>query len=148
MKSRPTSRDVARLAGVSRTTVSYVINNKRGGNIRISEKTRRKVWNAVEVLNYRPSSAAQTLRTNRSNMLAVMIPRVENTFYPQFAAAVQYETEIHGLDVIIYSSHNDPQREKDFLNVLLRRGIDGLITQTHQLTSEDLDQLIRVGLLP
>ena len=122
---RPTSKDVAELAGVSRTTVSYVINKRTGGNIRISDETRRRVWEAVEALNYRPSSAAQTLRTRRSNLLAVMIPRVENPFYPHFAAAIQQEAEKVGLDVIIYSTHNELQREKEFLNVLLRRGVDG-----------------------
>jgi LacI family transcriptional regulator len=137
---------VARLAGVSRTTVSYVINHRSGGNVRISEETRRKVWEAVEALGYRPSSAAQTLRTNRSNLLAVMIPRVENTFYPQFATAVQYEAEKEGFDVIIYSTHNDPQRERDFLNVLLRRGVDGLVTQSFYLTTDDLDRLVKAGI--
>lgn len=146
MNERPTSKDVAKLAGVSRTTVSYVINNKSGGNVRISEETRKKVWEAVEQLNYRPSSAAQTLRTNRSNLLAVMIPRVENTFYPQFAAAIQREAEEEQLEVIIYSTQNDFRREKDFLDVLLRRGVDGLITQTYQLSNDDMGKLVRAGI--
>ena len=55
---RPTSQDVADLAGVSVTTVSFVINDKSGGNVRISDETLNKVWRAVKALNYRPSSAA------------------------------------------------------------------------------------------
>lgn len=143
---RPTSRDVAKLAGVSRTTVSYVINDRSGGDIRISEETRRKVWEAVEALNYQPVSAARTLRLQRSNMLAVMIPRVENPWYPHFATAVQREAEKEGFDVFIYSTHDDYQKEKDFLDVLLRRGVDGLITQTFQLATEDIDRLIEAGI--
>jgi DNA-binding LacI/PurR family transcriptional regulator len=100
----------------------------------------------VEALQYRPSSAAQTLRTNRSNLFAVMVPRVENTFYPQLADAFQREAEKVNFDVIIHSTHNDPQRERDFLNVLLRRGVDGVVTQTYQLTTEDLDLLARAGI--
>jgi LacI family transcriptional regulator len=142
---RPTSKDVAELAGVSRTTVSYVINERTGGNIRISEKTRQRVWEAVEALNYRPSSAAQTLRTKRSNLLAVMIPRVENPFYPHFASAIQQEAEKTGLDVIIYSTHNELQREIDFLNVLLRRGVDGVVTQSFHLSRDDVDRLVEAG---
>jgi DNA-binding LacI/PurR family transcriptional regulator len=137
---------VAKLAGVSRTTVSYVINERTGGNIRISDETRRKVWEAVEALNYRPSSAAQTLRTRRSNLLAVMIPRVENPFYPHFAAAIQQEAEEAGLDVIIYSTHNELQREKEFLNVLLRRGVDGVVTQSFHLSCDDVDRLVEAGI--
>ena len=143
---RPTSKDVAELAGVSRTTVSYVINDRTGGNIRISDETRQKVWAAVEALNYRPSSAAQTLRTRRSNLLAVMIPRVENPFYPHFAAAIQQEAEKAGLDVIIYSTHNQLQRERDFLNVLLRRGVDGVVTQSFHLSCDDVDRLVETGI--
>jgi DNA-binding LacI/PurR family transcriptional regulator len=143
---RPTSKDVAELAGVSRTTVSYVINERTGGNIRISDETRQRVWEAVEALNYRPSSAAQTLRTRRSNLLAIMIPRVENPFYPHFAAAIQQEAERVGLDVIIYSTHNELQREKDFLNVLLRRGVDGVVTQSFHLSSDDIDRLVEAGI--
>jgi DNA-binding LacI/PurR family transcriptional regulator len=137
---------VAELAGVSRTTVSYVINERTGGNIRISEETRRRVWEAVEALNYRPSSAAQTLRTRRSNLLAVMIPRVENPFYPHFAAAIQQEAEKAGLDVIIYSTHNQLQREKDFLNVLLHRGVDGVVTQSFHLSRDDVNRLVEAGI--
>lgn len=143
---RPTSKDVAELAGVSRTTVSYVINERTGGNIRISEETRRRVWKAVEALNYRPSSAARTLRTRRSNLLAVMIPRIETPFYPHFAAAIQLEAEKEQFDVMIFSTHNRVQREKDILNVLLHRGIDGVITQTYQLSGEDLDRLVEAGI--
>jgi LacI family repressor for deo operon, udp, cdd, tsx, nupC, and nupG len=143
---RPTSKDVAKLAGVSRTTVSYVINERTGSNIRISEETRQRVWEAVKALNYRPSSAAQALRTRRSNLLAVMIPRVENPFFPHFASAIQDEAEKEHLDVIIYSTHNQLARERHFLNVMLQRGVDGLITQTYRLSTDDIARLIEAGI--
>jgi DNA-binding LacI/PurR family transcriptional regulator len=122
-----------------------VINHKTGGNIRISDQTRQKVWEAVETLNYQPISAARMLRTRRSNMLAVMIPRVENPFYPHFAAAVQREAEKERLDVFIYSTHDELQREREFLDVLLRRGVDGLVLQTFRLSDEDIDRLVGAG---
>jgi DNA-binding LacI/PurR family transcriptional regulator len=143
---RPTSKDVAELAGVSRTTVSYVINERAGGNIRISENTRKKVREAVKALNYQPLSAARTLRMQRSNMLAVMIPRVDNPFYPHFAAAVQREAEKERLDVIIYSTNDELRREKNFLDTLLRRRVDGFITQSFHLSSGDIDSLVEAGI--
>jgi DNA-binding LacI/PurR family transcriptional regulator len=142
---RSTGKDAAKLASVSRTAASYVINERTGGNIRISDETRRKVWKAVEALNYRPSSAAQTLRTQRSNLLAVVIPRVENPFYPHFVSAIQQGAEEVGLDVIIYSTHNQLQREKDFLNILLRRGVDGVVTQSFHLSRDEIDWLVEGG---
>jgi DNA-binding LacI/PurR family transcriptional regulator len=74
-----------------------------------------------------------------------MIPRVENPFYPHFAAAIQEEAEKAGLDVIIYSTHNQLQRERDFLNVLLRRGVDGVVTQSFHLSKDDVDRLVEAG---
>ncbi len=145
MKSRITSSDVAELAGVSRATVSYVLNRKTGGNIRISEETQRKVRDAAQQLNYHPVAAARMLRTNRSNMLAVMVPRVENPFYPHFARAVQDAAERAGFDVIIYSTQNDRDREQKFMNVIISRDIDGVITQTYHLNTEDLEKLHSAG---
>ena len=59
---RPTQVDVARLAGVSRTTVSYVVNNLAGGQIPITEETRQRVLEAIEELGYEPDARAQALR--------------------------------------------------------------------------------------
>jgi LacI family transcriptional regulator len=143
---RPTSNDVAELAGVSQTTVSYVMNNKSGGNIRISEETRRKVWEAVRTLNYRPIAAAQMLRTNRSNMMAVIIPHVQSLFQPRFAAIVQQEAEKENLDVMIYHTHDDLQRELDTWSVLPQRDIHSVITQSYLLSSADLDAFVKAGM--
>jgi len=147
MKSnkRPTSKDVAELAGVSRTTVSYVINEKSGGNIRISDETRRKVLDAVKKLNYQPDIAALALRTKRSNLLALMVPHIETPFHPLFASAIQNEIEDSIFDLIVYGTRDDYQHERTFLDSLIRRGVDGVITQTFQLTEADLDKLVGNG---
>jgi DNA-binding LacI/PurR family transcriptional regulator len=142
---RPTSQDVAKLAGVSVTTVSYVINNKRGGNIRISEATRKKVWKAVKALNYRPMSAARALRTKRSNMLALMIPYIETPYHPQLAVAVQREAEKKGFRVLVYDTRHELRREEDFLNVLPSHGVDGVIIHSDQLSGDDIDSLVKTG---
>lgn len=144
-RKRPTSQDVAELAGVSVTTVSYVINNKRGGNIRISEGTRRKVWEAVKALNYCPMSAARTLRTKRSNMLALMIPYIETPYHPQLAVAVQLEAEKEGFRVLVYDTRHELRREEDFLNVLPSHSVDGVIIHSDQLTGDDVDSLVKAG---
>ncbi len=145
-KKRPTVQHVADLAGVSVTTVSFVINEKSGGNIRISDETRRRVWEAVEALNYRPSSAARALRTKRSNLLVLMIPHIETRFNPLLAAAVQREAEEENLDLIIYSTRDEFGREKNFLDALPSRGVDGVIISSHQSSSDDIDDLVKAGI--
>lgn len=141
-KNRATSQDVAELAGVSITTVSFVVNNKKGGNVRISEETRKRVWDAVKALNYRPMAAARMLRTNRSNLLALMIPHIETPFQPLLAGAVQREAEKKGLDVIIYATNDEAVREEEFVRNLIARGADAAIIHSHRLNAEDLEQLV------
>ncbi len=145
-KKRPTSQDVADLADVSVTTVSFVINEKSGGSARISEATRRKVWQAVEALNYHPSSAARTLRTQRSNLLVLMFPYIESPYNPLLAAAVQRKAEEENFDVIIYSTRDELRREEDFLDAMPSRGVDGVIIHSHHLCSAGLDSLVEAGI--
>jgi DNA-binding LacI/PurR family transcriptional regulator len=144
-RKRPTSKDVARLAGVSRTTVSYVLNNRRGDNIRIPQETRDRVWAAARELGYQPISAARTLRLRRSNMIVLMVPDIINLYYPYLAMAAQHEAEQADRDVFIYNTLNDPRRERDFVDVLIRRGVDGLIAQTFQLDEQDIGRLVDAG---
>jgi DNA-binding LacI/PurR family transcriptional regulator len=144
-KKRPTSQDVARRAGVSVTTVSYVVNDRHGGSIRISDATRRKVWEAVNALNYRPLSAARTLRTKRSNMLALMIPYIETPYFPQLTAAIQREAEKEGFRVIIYDTRHELWREQDFVSVLPSHGVDGVIIHSENLLGDRIDTLVASG---
>ena len=138
--------DVAEIAGVSRTTVSYVISGRRDKDVRITEETRKKVWDAARALGYQPISAAQTLRSQRSNMVVLMVPDIINLYYPYLETAVQREAEKAGVDVFIYNTHDELQRERDFVDVLLRRGVDGVITQTFRLSEEDIGRLVDAGI--
>jgi transcriptional regulator with XRE-family HTH domain len=88
-KRRSTLKDVARHAGVSITTVSQVVNNSTGGNIRISQETRDRVWQAVQALGYTPNASARSLRTRKTNLLAVLVPDIANPFYPQLIRGIQ-----------------------------------------------------------
>jgi len=146
VRKRPTSSDVARLAGVSRTTVSYVINHRAGSEVRISKETRKKVWDAVEALGYQPIGAGRALRLQRSNMVVLMVPDIINLYYPYLATAAQREAESAGLDVFVYNTLDDPQREREFVDILIQRGVDGLITQTYQLSGGDMAKLVDAGI--
>ncbi|MFQ3578639.1 MAG: GntR family transcriptional regulator [Bacteroidales bacterium] len=142
---RVTCRDVANLAGVSCTTVSYVINGKTGGGIRISDETRKKVRQAIAQLNYRPNMAARTLRTNRSNIIALMVPYVDTPFGSTSLAAVQKSAEDHGLNLMVFASHDDVNKEKSLIMEMLKLGVEGFIAQTNNLLSKDIDFLVNAG---
>ncbi|MFD1662979.1 LacI family DNA-binding transcriptional regulator [Streptomyces caeni] len=99
----PTSADVARLAGVSRATVSYVLNNTSA--VRISEATRRRVHDAAEELGYVPHAAARSLRAGHSRMVLMPAPNVPmGPLYSQFINELQWALGRLDYTVVQYGS--------------------------------------------
>ncbi len=125
MKKRPTQADVARLAGVSRATVSYVINDVEDNQV--SAETRTRVLAAVQELGYQPDAMAQSLRSGSTNTLGLLIPDMDNPHYWHIAKGVEQETQQHGYDLMLISSALDVDRELNSIKALSRRRVDGLI---------------------
>lgn len=145
-KRRSTLRDVARQAGVSVTTASQVVNGRSGGNIRISDATRQRVWEAVRALGYTPNASARSLRTRKTNLLAVLVPDIANPFYPQLIRGVQQVASAEGYDLLVYDADDHPQREKAFIEAILRRQVDGVIMVPFFLQDEDLERITRANI--
>jgi DNA-binding LacI/PurR family transcriptional regulator len=104
--SRVTSADVARESGVSRTTVSYVLNDTPGSSI--SDATRRRVLDAAERLGYTPSAAARTLRSGRSDVVLCVVP--DWTAGPVIDTLIDDLTTLfaaHGLSLLVFSDRSD-----------------------------------------
>jgi LacI family transcriptional regulator len=134
-------RDVARLAGVSQPTVSRVLNDTPS-TIPVSEETRQKVLAAVKELGYRPNMTARSLRTQRTQMIALMIADISNAFYHPIARTIQDIARQHNYDVIIASSDHRYDNEKHFCEAVIRRPVDGVIMVPTYLTDEDIDRFI------
>ncbi|MEC6814267.1 catabolite repressor/activator [Photobacterium toruni] len=118
--------EIAKLAGVSRTTASYVINGK-AKQYRISEKTQHKVMAIVEEHNYRPDHAATSLRIGNSHSLGLIIPDLENTSYAKIAKLLERNARKAGYQMIISCSDDDPETEMKVVDMLLSRRTDALI---------------------
>jgi DNA-binding LacI/PurR family transcriptional regulator len=142
----PTQQDVARRAGVSRATVSYIINNRTDGNVRISEETRQRVLQAVKELGYQPNVTARSLRTRRTQLLAIMVPDLTNPFYPQLIRGAQASAEQQDYQILVYDSNDSPARERAFVEAVLRRRVDGVILVAFHLEAHDVAQLTRAGI--
>lgn len=127
---RPTQADVAQLAGVSRATVSYVLNRQTDGRVPISEETRRRVLEAVAELGYEPDARAQSLRSGSTKTIGLLIPDLQNPHFWQIINGATQEARRAGYDLLLTSSDLDPQQEEDSLKALSRRRIDGLILLT------------------
>lgn len=117
--------EIAKLAGVSKTTASYVINGK-AQKYRISEKTQRKVMAVVEEHNYRPDHAASSLRAGQSRSFGLIIPDLENTSYARIAKLLEQNSRKAGFQILIGCSDDDPQTEKLVADALISRRIDAL----------------------
>ncbi len=117
--------EIAKLAGVSKTTASYVINGK-ASQYRISDKTQQKVLAVVEQYNYRPDSAASALRAGNSRSFGLIVPDIENSSYARLAKLLERNARLAGYQLLIANSDDDPQAEKDICHNLLSRRIDAL----------------------
>lgn len=115
-----TREDVAKLAGVSGTTVSYVMNNTK----RISPEVRQRVWDAAKQLNYHPSLLARGLATNETKHIAIIVKNLQNPYYTAIQEGIQSIAAQEGYIVSVLSAHESPVAN---MNQLLSRGIDGVI---------------------
>ncbi|XAW88214.1 catabolite repressor/activator [Vibrio sp. CDRSL-10 TSBA] len=117
--------EVAKLAGVSKTTASYVINGK-AHKYRISEKTQQKVMAVVEEHNYRPDHAASALRAGSSRSFGLIIPDLENTSYARLAKLLEQNSRKAGYQILIACSDDNPQTEMSVADALVSRRIEAL----------------------
>ncbi len=127
---RPTQVDVARLAGVSRATVSYVLNRQTDTRVPISEETRQRVLAAVAELDYEPDARAQSLRSGSTKTIGLLIPDLQNPHFWQIINGANQAARRAGYDLLLTSSDLDPRQEEESLKALSRRRIDGLILLT------------------
>lgn len=127
MAKRPTQFDVARKAGVSRSTVSFVLNDKTGGNIPISDETRQRVLEAIDELGYVPDARARALRSGDTNTLGLIIPDIRNPHFWETAEGVEQEARNAGYHLLVSNIALTHEYVNDIFNDLVHRRIDGLI---------------------
>jgi LacI family transcriptional regulator len=145
--NNPTLSDVAKLAGVSQSTVSRVL-NESNLLIPISDKTKSRVLDAVKKLGYQPNILARSLRTQKTQMIAVMIGDISNAFYHPIVRTVQDVAQNYDYDVLIFNGDHIYKNEKRFLQSLLRRPVDGVIMAPHRLSTEDIEDFIQRSGIP
>lgn len=126
---RVSIKDVAREAGVSATTVSYVLNRHPGETI--SAETTQRVLEAAQRLNYVPNLNARSLSSRHSNLIGVLIPQTEpgkefmfsNPFYGELLSAIEYTARSSGYHLLLSGT----QEDQNYRCVAQNRGVDGII---------------------
>ena len=139
----PTAQDVADLAGVSRTAVSFVINNKAKGSI--SDETQRRILEAAASLGYEPHPAARSLRTQRTHMIGLVTDRIASSpFAGHLLAGATERAQQRRYLVTVFESGGHPEREREGAQEFRRRRVDGLIYAS--MTLRDIAQVPQVRL--
>nr|BFD40842.1 substrate-binding domain-containing protein [Pseudomonas sp. FFPRI_1] len=118
-----TIKDVAALAGISYTTVSHVLNKTRP----VSEEVRVKVEAAIQQLDYVPSAVARSLKAKTTATIGLLVPNSLNPYFAELARGIEDYCERNGYCVILCNSDDNPQKQRNYLRVLLEKRIDGLI---------------------
>ncbi len=128
---------VSELAKVSLATVSRVMN----GNTRVSDKTRDKVLAAMKELDYRPNTIAQSLASNRSNCIGLLVSEIHGPFFGQMMSGVETAIRAAGKHVIITTGHSEEDKEKDGIEFLISRNCDAIILHVEAVSDEYLVEL-------
>src|SRR5215217_6599380 len=140
-RRRATISEVARLAGVSPTTVSNVFS----GNRLVSTATRDRVIDAVQQLDYRPNNTARHLRTRRSHMIAVIVPDITNPFYSVLTRGVSDAAEVADYGAYVCNTDGIVSREHRFIEDVLDRGVDGVVMAAVNVSWEIIGKLADAG---
>lgn len=131
-------KKIAEMTGLSTATVSHVINNNRA----VSEKSRRKVELAMRQIGYRPNMAARTLKTQKSNTIAMLMPEIEpgnpsNMFFMNVLSGAKSTLEENGYDLLV-STYREQSEKSNSHSVLQKQWIDGILAVPNRL-DEPLD---------
>jgi DNA-binding LacI/PurR family transcriptional regulator len=122
-KKMASMKDVARLANVSESTVSRVINR----SMTVDGETRGRVEEAVRKLNYKPNLLAKGLRIRSSHLIGLLVPEIVHHTFASFIQYVEESTVSRGYSLIVGNHNNEPELEESFIDNLLRRNVDGII---------------------
>ncbi|MGC9002131.1 MAG: LacI family DNA-binding transcriptional regulator [Dictyoglomus sp.] len=143
-KKAPTSWDVARLAGVSRSTVSFVLNNTPG--IKISEETRRRVLEAVKALDYKPNAIARSLAKQKTEAIAFFVLDIANPVFPNMARGIEDVARQNGYTLSLCNTDGKTLREVRYMNIMLERRVDGIIAGA--LSNEEVSKIAHKKNIP
>lgn len=140
MKKPVTIRDVAKKAGVSIATVSYVLSGKK----KVSPETTERVLRAAEELGYVPNRVATSLREARTRIIGVLVPDIRNPFFPDVVDALAESLSEKGYQIVVASSDENPVKQKEIIKSFLEYRVAGIVaipTGSSKNVEKDFEEL-------
>jgi DNA-binding LacI/PurR family transcriptional regulator len=134
-------KDVARVAGVSPSTVSRVLT----GAALVSEENRRRVNDAIAELGYRPNRVASNFRRQRTHKIGIIIPDIENPTYAEAIRVIEEAAFHKGYRVLLCNSDDQPEKQQAYLETLADERVDGIILVPYLSDGRDVSALIDRG---
>ncbi len=139
-----TIKDVAKMAGVSTTTVSHVINSTR----HVAEDTKNDVLQAIQTLNYSPSAVARSLKVNTTHSVGMIVTTSEAPYFAEIIQAVEDHCYRQGYSLFLCNTQNNPEKLKNHLDMLAKKRVDGILVMCSEYTPDSLDLLKNFSELP
>lgn len=136
--------DVAKLAGVSKTLVSRVINNQKG----VSDASREKIMKAMEELNYRPNAIARSLVLQKTNIIGVIVDNLCETFFFDFIRGIEQQIERSPYEVIFCSARDNLEAKKKYIDFLSQGRADGYILYGSNVRDRKLIEELEHSAMP
>lgn len=135
-----TIKDIAKASGVSITTVSRALN----GNYPVSMEVQERVRKAVQELEYRPNAVARSLRSNRTNLIALVVPDLSNLFFMEAAKGLEREIAADGYNLVVAGSDGKAEKERHLLESLLEKRIDALVIASSDSRGDSIRRFIEL----
>ena len=142
MSRRPTIIDVAREAGVSKSTVSLVLQNSPT----VREETRKQVRKAMARIGYVYNRAAANMRMSNAGLIGVVINDLRNPFFTEFATSLQMALSARGYSAVIANTDEDPDLQVQVVGAMIEHGVSAMIlSPAYGGDAEPFDRLARAG---
>ena len=123
MKNNVTIKDVARLAGVSISTVSRVINDSKP----VTDEVKQRVLDVIKETGYVPNPLARSLVTKKSNLIGVIIPEVSDSFVNEILNGVEAVAKMYDYDILLVNTYSDKEQELDSIRLLKTKQVEGIV---------------------
>lgn len=134
-------KDIAEDLGLSKTTVSFVLNNK-GNEKNISQKTQKRVLNYIKEVNYQPNQIAKSLKQGQTNTIGYLVPDISNPFYAKIGRLLEDHFWKKGYHLLIGSTDENIDKEAQLLNMFVNRQVDALIVASCFIPSDTIKSLL------
>jgi len=144
MKKKISIGDIAQHLGVSKTTVSFILNGKARNN-HISESLEERVLKYMEEVGYKPNHLAQGLRTGKTKIIGMLVEEISDPFFSSVARIVEEKAYERGYKIFYSSSENKTEKARELINIYRSRQVDGYIIAPTPDLEEDIQSLQQDG---